>query len=125
VGTERAAIVAIGGIWLCAAVGVLLERDEPEFLRAWLPPGGAPRWMARAFVLALWLQPIVWLAAASVTFRQGLGAAQVVLAFGLGCTALAIPTAMACSRLGQRGLAVYAPVAIVAAAFVATTAGTS
>ncbi len=124
-GTERAALVVIGGVWLCAALGVLLERDEPDFLQAWLPPGGVDRWAARALVLAVWLQPCVWLAAASVGFRQGFGPAGIVLGFGIGCTVLAIPTAIACSRLGQRGLAVYAPVATVVAALVATTAGTS
>ena len=125
VGVERAALVSIGGVWLCAAVGVLLERDEPDFLRVWLPPGGTPRWVARALVLALWVQPCVWLAGLSVGLRQGIGSAQTVLGFGIGCAILAIPTAIACSRLGQRGLAVYAPVAVVAAALVATTAGTS
>ena len=125
VGIERAALVAIGGVWFCASIGVLLERDEPDFLRAWLPPGGAPRWLARALVLALWVQPCVWLAAFSVGFRQGWGGAISVLAFGVGCTLLAIPTAIGCSRLGQRGLAVYAPVATVAAALVATTTGSS
>ena len=125
VGVERAAIVAIGGVWLCAAVGVLMERDEPDFLKAWLPPGGAPRWAARVLVLALWVQPIVWLAAASVAFRQGIGPASAVFGLGLGCVVLAIPTAIACGRLGQHGLAVYAPIAIVSAALVATTTGAS
>jgi hypothetical protein len=123
-GVERAALVTIGGVWACAAVGVLLEQDEPEFLKVWLPPGGAPRWMARGLVLILWLQPCVWLGALSVGFRQGPEGALVVFGFGVGSAVLAIPTAILCSRLGQRGLAVYAPIAVILAALVATTTGT-
>jgi len=123
-GVERAALVTIGGVWMCAAVGVLLEQDEPAFLRAWLPPGGVPRWTARALVLILWVQPCVWLGALSVGLRQGGEAGLVVFGFGVGCAGLAIPTAILCSRLGQRGLTVYAPTAVILAALVATTTGT-
>lgn len=115
-GPARAAAVAVMGVFLVAANGLLLARDEPPFLRAWLPPGGFAARAGRGMVLLAWAAPPVLLATAAALFRHGgEAAAQVV---GLGGVALCVAAGLAsvCTRLGDRGLAVYAPVAAVLAA---------
>ncbi|MBT3219195.1 MAG: hypothetical protein HN348_08900 [Proteobacteria bacterium] len=116
IGVERAALAIVAGIWLCSAVCVLMDKDEPEFLRAWLPAGGSSRYLARAYVLCAWLQPCLWLGVASVTIRRGLIDGGAVLLFGVVAMVLAVPSSMVCGQLRDRGLAVYGPVAAVAAA---------
>jgi hypothetical protein len=115
VAPERAAIVAIGGVWVCAAVAIRLEQDEPAFLRAWLPRGGIRQLGARFAVLASWLQPCVLGGALSTWLRAGVAEALWVVGVGYGAMALAIGAAVMCGRLEKRGLAVYGPVAALAA----------
>src|SRR5690606_14523257 len=112
----RGAAFAIACAFACATIAVLLEPDEPELLRRWLPAGGAPRWGARLLVLMGWLQGCVWLLVAAVTIRHGVGAGLTVLGLVEGGALLAALLAVACSRLKDRGIAVYGPVAPVAAA---------
>ena len=46
------AVALVGAsVWLFAAVGVLLDRDDPPFLQAWLPGRPAPVALARLVVL--------------------------------------------------------------------------
>jgi hypothetical protein len=115
VAPERAAIVAIAGVWLCAAIAIRLEQGEPVFMRAWLPEGGARKQGARFAVLAGWLQPCVLGGALSTLFRAGYSECLWVVGVGYGSMILAIGVALACSRLEKRGLAVYGPVAALAA----------
>lgn len=122
-GPARAAQVAVAAAWLCGAIGVLLDADEPEFLAAWLPDGGADRRLARLAVLLLWLQPPAWLGALSVLVRRGAADAAGVWVAGILSAAFAAVFAMACGRLGRRGLAVYAPVGAVGAGALAALVG--
>lgn len=115
-GPLRAGIVAVAAIWGVASLGVLLERDEPDFLRAWLPPGGAPALGARGLVLLLWVQPCVWGGALAVGFRRGLAEGALVLAVGAGSGLVAAAVSVACGTLRDRGLLLYAPLAAVLAA---------
>lgn len=116
-GPGRAAAIAVLGCWVVASVGVLLERDEPEFLAAWLPPGGPARSAGRAFALVGWLQPAIWPGALAAGARQGVGAFGLVLAAGLLTAAASAAAAMFCGRRG--GLALYGPIAAFGAALVA------
>lgn len=111
-GPARAGVVAVGGVWAVASLGVLLERDEPEFLRVWLPSGGLPAVAARAWALAGWATPCVLGAVASVAVRRGLQAAAAVAGVGVGSLAAAVLVALACGR-SPRGMLWYAPVAVV------------
>lgn len=123
VGPQRAMAVAVGGSWLVAALGVLLEQDEPEFLRVWLPQeGGAPQ-VGRIWALVGWISPCIWPAALSVAMRRGLADAGFVLGAGLLAAAVAIGVAVGCGRLRARGLVIYAPVATVLAAAMVTVMG--
>lgn len=122
-GVGRAAIVSVFGVWLVSAVGVLLAGDEPEFLEAWLPPGGAAAAFARIWVLLLWVQPCIWLGASAVLLRRGVADAAVVVGVGMLAGGLAVGVALLCGRLRHRGLVVYAPVATVAAAAFAAALG--
>lgn len=115
-GPGRAAAIATLGCWAVGSVGVLLERDEPEFLRAWLPPGGMARWGGRAAAVGLWVQPVVWLGALGAAARQGLGAGALVLGAGELTAALAAGAVVLCGERG--GLALYGPIAALGAAVV-------
>ncbi len=115
-GPARAMDVSLAGAWLCASIGVWMELDEPDFLRVWLPQGGAGRHLARVWVLFLWVQPPAWFAATSVAMRRGLADGGLVLAVCLGSAFAAACLSWLCGRLGGRGLAAYAPLAAILAA---------
>ena len=110
-GPVRAAVVVGVGVWVCAAVGVLLAQDEPAFLRHWLAGDETQRTLARGLVLVLWLQPVVWPAVVASLFRHGLPGASVVLGWGELSAVLATALSLACSRWPQRGLSLYGPLA--------------
>lgn len=124
-GPARAAAVAVMGVFLVAGNGVLLARDEPAFLRVWLPTGGVSAVAARGVVLAAWTAPPVALATAAALFRHGWDAAGEVVGLGSVALTVAATLALACGRLRERGPAVYAPsAAVLAAVFLAwSTAG--
>ena len=114
-----AVAVGLGAVWLLAAVGVLLESDEPEFLRAWLPAGGAPKRMARLAVLLAWLQAVLWPPVLVLALRHGSSAALLALAVvGVAMVAAAVISMLAAS-LKERGLLLYGPVAALSAAAMA------
>jgi hypothetical protein len=117
----RAAAAVGAALWLCATVGVLLERDEPAFLRAWLPRGGWPHFWARLFVLVSWLQACIWPAVAVVAIRHGAAGAGLVLSAGLAIAPVAAVMAIGCGRLRERGLYLWGPIAAVCAALVAAS----
>lgn len=111
-GPLRAGVVAVGGAWLVASVGVLLERDEPDFLRVWLPSGGLAALGARAWALASWAAPCVLGGVAAVAARRGTEAAAAVAGVGAGSVAVAVLLALVCAR-SARGMSIYAPLAVV------------
>ncbi len=108
-GPVRAASIAVIGCWVVASLGVMMERDEPEFLRAWLPDGGVSKWGGRVVVLLLWQQPAVWLGAFAAMFRQGWGSGLFVAGVVELSVVLAAVMGTVCGRSG--GLPVYGPVA--------------
>jgi hypothetical protein len=110
-GPSRALVVSGLGVWACAAVAVLLARDEPPFLAWWL--GGAPRrrLAARAWVTWMWVQPCLWPAVLAVGFRHGWGDAARVLGIGELCALGAVALALGVGRLARGGLALYGPLA--------------
>lgn len=108
----RAATIAIGGVFACGAIGVLLEQDEPPFLRVWLPSGGFSRFIARALVLTAWLQPLFWLPTAMVWLMHGPAALEVAGVLALSIL-LAVTTAVLSSQLRERALAAYVPVSAI------------
>ncbi|MEZ4239650.1 MAG: hypothetical protein R3F59_26550 [Myxococcota bacterium] len=112
-GPLRAAALAVAGAFVVGAGGVLLAADEPPFLRAWLPPRGAPGALARAVVLVLWGLPPVVLGALAVWLRVGAPASHPVWLAGGAALAVAVGLSLGAGRLRQRGLVVYTPVAAV------------
>ncbi len=114
-----AGFIALASAWLVGAVGVLLEADEPDFLRAWLPDGGLARRGARWLVLTAWMQATIWPAVAVLLLRHGRDAALTLAFAGLATTAVAATTALICATLRERGLLVYGPLAALAAVLVA------
>jgi len=115
-GPSRAWVVAVAGTWLCGSIGVLLAADEPAFLRVWLPRRHGAALLGRSVALVLWLQPCVALPAIAVLFRHGFAPAAAVGLGGQLAVLTATAVALACGRLAERGVAVYGPVAAVAAA---------
>ncbi|HHO50317.1 MAG TPA: hypothetical protein ENK18_05450 [Deltaproteobacteria bacterium] len=122
-GPGRAAVLVVLGTFAVAANGVLLARDEPPFLRMWLPPPGIPGALARAVVLALWGAPIGLGGALAVWISRGPGDALWVLAAGGLALALSVPAAVGCGRLAERGMLVYGPLATVVAVALAAAVG--
>lgn len=112
----RGLALAVIGIWLTAAIGVILERDEPPFLRIWLPQHPTAQRSARWLVLFAWLQPAVWVPSAVVALRHDLSEAAVFFGATLLAAGLASAVSLGCSLLRERGLLAYGPVAAVAAA---------
>lgn len=119
----RAAAVVTAAVFVCGTIGVLLERDEPVFLRAWLPDPGPAGALGRAFVLCAWLQACVWPAAIAVAVRHELADAGRVLLVGLAAVGGATLLAVTCGRLRERAVFAYGPAAALAAAGLAAFAG--
>lgn len=119
-GAPQNALVAVTGVaFAAAAIGVLLDRDEPEFLVAWLPARGAAAQVARALVVLAWLQGAIWPAVFTAGIRHGSGAAALIAGGGLAATLLATGLALACARWRTGGFMVYVPSAAVASAALA------
>lgn len=112
-GPWRAAVVAVGAGFVVAANGVLMDVDEPELLRVWLPRHPARATLARTLVLAAWAAPATLFGGLASWVRHGAdGALLVALAGG---TAVVAGSALStgCGRLRERGMAVYAPLSAV------------
>lgn len=107
-------VLAIGvpGLLGVGAVGVLLDRDTPELLAAWLPDGGLARRGARVATLGLWLAPGVLLPPSALAIRQGLGSASFALGGLFVAASLAVVLGMlaGAARLGLPGYAVAAAI---------------
>jgi hypothetical protein len=118
-GVSRAGVVVIFGILLVASLGAAMEADEPEFLRRVLPADTSARRVARAFVVAAWVQPCLWPAVLGVWVRQGGEAALLLSGVGFAVTGGAIGLVIGSLALPRWALAVYAPVALVGGAAMA------
>jgi hypothetical protein len=114
-GPRIAAAASATAALLLAAVVVPLAADEPPFLRSWLPPGGLAASGARALVVFAWIQPAVGLPAAGTLLRSGSAAAMVVVRGEMGAAA-GVLLGLVAARWRERGLRVYAPVAVLLAA---------
>ena len=115
-GPGQAATVAVAGVWLLGSVGVLMERDEPAFLRRWLPQPVGPRVAARVLTVCAWCQPCVWFGVASVAIRRSSTEALWVLGIGQGSLVAAAMVAALCAIQGERGWVAYGPMAALSAA---------
>lgn len=115
----RAAAAVVIAVFGFGAIGAVLETDEPGFLRAWLPKGGADAALGRAWAEVLWLQGCLWPAIAASLVRHGPAGGGLVLGSGVAAIALATLLALLARRAGPRATAVYAPVATVCAAVLA------
>jgi len=110
----QALAIGLIAVWGCGTVGVLMERDEPEFLKAWLPPGGAQRRFARGLVLMSWLQGAVWLPVFAAAIRKGgAQATPLLLTLELSTVVVAL-TVVALAQLRVNALTAYLPIAAVA-----------
>ncbi len=107
-----ATLVVVAGAWGFAAVGAVLDRDDPPFLSRWLPAEPGPRLAARLLALALWGQGTLWLPFFAVWLRHGLGAALGLLGFGAASLLLAVPVAAICGRSRAWGPWLYVPAAV-------------
>lgn len=112
----RSAAVVVVAVFVVAGVSVVLERDEPPFLRVWLPDGGLSRRAGRAIALILWLQGCAWPAIAAAALRHGSTGALHVAAGAGAAIVVATAAAIACGALRDRAWFVYAPIAAIAAA---------
>ena len=118
-GPLRGGAIAIAGMAVCATVAVLLERDEPAFLRRWLVPRGPTRWVARGLVVWAWLQGALPFVVAVVLIRGSVSAAASVFVVGELAAVGLVGLALLCSRSPGRGHLIYGPTAAVGAAVLA------
>ena len=117
-GVSHAAVFASGSAWCLGVVGAIMVRDDPPFLRVWLPNPGLPGFMARAVVVAAWLQPCVWPAVLVVAIRADLAqAGWVLLTVGISALGAGLLSGV-CSNIGRSGVAWYAPMAVCAATLI-------
>jgi hypothetical protein len=121
----RSAVAVAFAVWLVGAVSVLMEADEPAFLRAWLPPAPLERRLARLVVTIGWLQGCLWPAVAASAVRHGTIGALTVLAVGMSAIAGASALGLVGGVVPRRGLLVYVPVAAVLAAGMAAWVGSA
>lgn len=110
-GPARALIVACLGIAVVATIIFAMDRDEPEFLRWWLPAGTGSRAGARGVAVMLWVQPLAGLAGLAAWVFGGLGALGSVWVAVQVVGALLIGLALLTARLGRAGPWAYAPAA--------------
>ena len=117
-GPSHAAVFACGSAWCLGVVGALMVRDDPPFLRVWLPNPGLPGFMARAVVVAAWLQPCVWPAVLVVAIRADWAqAGGVLLTAGVSAVGAGVLAAL-CTNIGRSGVGWYAPIAVCAATLI-------
>jgi len=112
----NAAAFVVAATWAFATIGAVLDRDDPEFLRATLPPEPVPRRVARGVVLALWVHTVVWLPFFAVWLRHGFGASLTVVALAAASLVVAVPIAMAAGASRAWGPWLYGPLAVLAGA---------
>ena len=110
-GPARALVVATLAVAVVGSVTFALERDEPEFLRWWLPPGPGPRGVVRAIVVLAWAAPAIVLPALAAGFFGGWAPLALVAALGTGAGAALVAAAVVTARLGRVGPWLYAPAA--------------
>lgn len=118
VGPSRALAVATLAAALVASAALVLERDEPAFLRWWLPVEVLPRWAARGIVVALWAQPALMPAVLVTAYLHGLAPGGLVLAGGELVAVVLVLLGLATSQLVRTGPWLYgtAAAAVVAMA---------
>ncbi len=111
-GPKAATAGAVSAVLVLAAVVIRLAMDEPPFLRVWLPPGGLSSRLARAVVVAAWLQPAVWVPALGTLLRSGSLAIGVVVV-GEIAVVVAVFVASVAAIWPERGMWAYGPLAVV------------
>jgi hypothetical protein len=118
VGPSRALAVSALAAALVASAALVLERDEPPFLRWWLPVQAVPRWAARSVVVVLWAQPALLPAALVTAYLSGMASGGLVLLGGELLAAVLVGLSLACSRFLRTGPWLYGTAAagLVAAA---------
>lgn len=113
----RNAGAALGpAILLTSTVGARLVKDEPDFLRVWLPDPGLAGHAARAWALLAWAQAVVLPAMFALAIRHG--AAAGVTFWLRGLIAATGAAALVIVARGARGRAMwfYVPAAVLCAA---------
>jgi hypothetical protein len=109
-GPQRLAQVGAASLALFAAVGVPLGAKDPRWLVELLPvPGRRP---ARVLALFACMQVILIAGVLSLGVRQGTAALLPLLRLEGVAVAVALASTWAGDRLRERGLAVYAPAAL-------------
>lgn len=119
-GPARAGVAAGAAGWVAGVVALLAARDEPEFLRAWLPRARGERGLAHAAVVVAWGALPVGLVVAGVALRglldAGFGAA---LGRALSAGAASVPlllvaglTAAVTASWRERGFTPYVGTAV-------------
>ncbi|MBN2798703.1 MAG: hypothetical protein JXX28_06090 [Deltaproteobacteria bacterium] len=115
----RAAAVGCAVALGTGLLPVLLSRDEPAFLRAWLPSGGLRAWGARAAVALAWGQAALLPSLLTVGVRHGLGALPALVLWVEAAAVGAAILSTLSGRLMERGIWIYATAAAVASAALA------
>ena len=111
----QATTALTGGLLLLGVLGVLLDREEPAFLRATLPRPAGIAALARGLALFFWLQPAVWVPTLALSWRHGLAAGQQLLAVSEGVVLVAVALALSTRLLQRRAVAWYGSAAVAVA----------
>jgi len=107
---DRALVMASAGAVLAGAVGLRLEMGNPDWLESWLDVPRRRVLLARGWVLACWLQALVWPPVLALGLAQGWGVAWTV---GTALEALVVVLAALGAVCGTTGWVSYAPLALV------------
>ncbi len=103
-------VVGVLGVFALAINGVLMESDQPAFLRDWLSVDAPAAMAARGIAVLGWLQAAVWLALPVVWLRHGFGPAATSTGIVFVCSIVAAVLVALCSRRPRWGLWIYLPV---------------
>jgi hypothetical protein len=103
-------VVGVLGVFALALNGVLMESDQPAFLREWLSMDARAAMAARGITVFGWLQAAVWLPLPVVWLRHGGASAATSTGLVFACSIVAAVLVALCSRRPRWGLWVYLPV---------------
>lgn len=103
-------VVGVLGVFALALNGLLMESDQPAFLREWLAVDTTAATVARGIAVFGWLQAAVWLPFPVVWLCHGFLPAATSTGLVLACSATAAVLVAVLSRRPRWGLWVYLPV---------------